>query len=75
LPGRVGRHVPVIIALMKRFSVSSASASEETSRKYALADRLRLADVDDPAALVAKQVDARPVGQATTLVAQARLAR
>ena len=34
----------------------------------ALLDRLRLADVDDLAALVAEQVDARPVGESLALV-------
>ena len=37
----------------------------------ALADRLRLADVDDAAACVAEQVDAGLVGQRAALLAQA----
>jgi hypothetical protein len=39
---------------------------------HALADRLRLADVDDLAVDIPEQVDARSVGQAAALLAQAR---
>jgi hypothetical protein len=35
---------------------------------HALADRLRLADVDDPPLRVVEEVDARPVGQVAALL-------